>query len=60
MNFLFIRWLMLCLMLAILSACAPDPMEVCMKETMDRKLPADGVGRAKYIKLRDQVPIHPS
>ncbi len=38
-----------------LSACSPDPMEACMKQGLERKLPADGADRGAYIKAREQV-----
>jgi len=39
----------------ILCACSVDPMEACMKQGLERKLPADGGDRGAYIKAREQV-----
>jgi len=39
----------------ILCACSPDPMEACMKQGLERKLPPEGGDRGAYIKAREQV-----
>ena len=39
----------------LLSACSSDPMEACMKQGLEKKLPADGGDRGAYIKAREQV-----
>jgi hypothetical protein len=43
------------LLALILGACSVDPMEACMKQGLERKLPADGGDRSAYIKAREQV-----
>jgi hypothetical protein len=45
---IFLLGLMLC-------ACSVDPMEACMKQGLDRKLPAEGADRSAYVKAREQV-----
>ncbi len=40
---------------ALLSACSSDPMEACMKQGLEKKLPPDGGDRGAYIKAREQV-----
>ena len=44
----------LCLLMMIFG-CSSDPMEACMKQGLERKLPADGGDRGAYIKAREQV-----
>ena len=39
----------------VLCACSADPMETCLKQGLERKLPADGGDRGAYIKAREQV-----
>ena len=39
----------------VLCSCSVDPMEACLKQGMERKLPADGGDRGAYIKAREQV-----
>lgn len=39
----------------LLAACSSDPMEACMKQGLERKLPPDGGDRGAYIKAREQV-----
>ena len=43
------------LLALIFCACSVDPMEACMKQGLERKLPADGGDRGAYIKAREQV-----
>ncbi len=38
-----------------LTGCAEDPMEACLKQGMERKLPPEGSDRGAYIKAREQV-----
>ncbi len=40
-----------------LVSCSADPMEVCMKQGLENKLPADGADRGAYIKAREQVRV---
>jgi hypothetical protein len=39
----------------LLVACSSDPMEACMKQGLERKLPPEGGDRGAYIKAREQV-----
>ncbi len=43
---------MLCLV-----GCSVDPMEACMKQGLEKQLPADGADRGAYIKAREQVRV---
>ncbi len=50
--------LLCCLPLTLnLFACSADPMEACMKEGLEKKLPADSGDRGTYIKAREQVRV---
>lgn len=50
--------LLWCLLLTLnLFACSVDPMEACMKEGLEKKLPADSGDRGAYIKAREQVRV---
>ena len=48
-------WVVSMSLLLGLGACSTDPMEACMKQGLERKLPADGGDRGAYIKAREQV-----
>jgi len=41
--------------LMLLAACSSDPMEACLREGMEKKLPPEGSDRAAYIRAREQV-----
>ena len=45
------------LLALMLCACSADPMEACMKQGLERKLPAEGGDRGAYIKAREQVKV---
>lgn len=48
--------LVCCLALLLaLCACSADPMETCMKEGLEKAVPADGADRGAYIKARERV-----
>ncbi len=40
-----------------LASCSVDPMEACMKQGLEKKLPADDANRGAYIKAREQVRV---
>ncbi len=48
-------WVMCIASVVLCGACSVDPMEACLKQGMERKLPADGGDRGAYIKAREQV-----
>lgn len=39
----------------VIVGCTADPMEACVKQGLERKLPPDGADRGAYIKAREQV-----
>jgi hypothetical protein len=51
------RWVISVSLLLGLGACSADPMEACMKQGLEKKLPADGADRGAYIKAREQVRV---
>jgi hypothetical protein len=44
-------------MMLCLVGCSVDPMEACMKQGLEKQLPADGADRGTYIKAREQVRV---
>jgi hypothetical protein len=38
----------------VIVGCTADPMEACMKQGLERKLPPDGADRGAYIKARER------
>jgi len=50
-------WVVSMSLLLGLGACSTDPMEACMKQGLEKKLPADGADRGAYIKEREQVRV---
>lgn len=58
LSFMKQGWRLLCgLILAVVVGCSADPMEACMKQGLEKKLPADGADRGAYIKAREQVRV---
>jgi hypothetical protein len=51
-GFVIFLSMMLCLV-----GCSIDPMEACMKQGLEKQLPADGADRGAYIKAREQVRV---
>ncbi len=50
--------LVICLSLMLcLVGCSVDPMEACMKQGLEKKLPTDSADRGAYIKAREQVRV---